>query len=155
MNPTFKTTLLVITSLPFIILARCYWQWNPGIWPCVLFWFIALADDPLRWYDMGPRRRVFYGGCFLGGLGNAVATISNGGFMPVLSKTDTTSLWVPLTAQSRVPWLCDIYAGASIGDFFIIAGLVAMLANWIGEKCELLPSETVAKGKRLPGLGIG
>lgn len=150
-----RTTVLVLTSLPFLIAARWYWQTHVSLWPCILFWVIALADDPLRWMDMGSRRKKFYGMAFVGAFSNAIATIANGGTMPVLGKIDVTSVWVPLTEATSVPYLCDIFWGASIGDFFILGGLLCLFGNWILEKNDLLSPELVAENKRMPGLGIG
>lgn len=153
--PTWKLALLVLTSFPFLLAARVLWQAYPGTSMCLLFWVMALADEPLRWSEMRQRRRWLYGLTVLGGLGNAAATIANGGYMPVLGKTEATSLWVPLTDASRLRWLCDIYAGASLGDIFIGLGLLGLLLNWICEKNGLFVPEPTIVGKRLPGLGIG
>jgi len=101
-NIPWKTIVLVLTSFPFVLLARMLWQAYPGFWPCILFWVIALTDEPLRWSEMQFRRRFWYGLTFLGGLGNAAATLANGGYMPVLGETQATSLWVPLAETSRL-----------------------------------------------------
>ena len=164
--PAWKTIIMIATSLPFLIVARVYWQYHPGIWPCVLFWCIALADEPLRWSEMRSRRRLLYGLCCIGALGNAAATIANGGHMPVLRAFMSAdrvklaeagqSLWIPLTDTSRLQWLCDIYpGGCSLGDMFIFAGLLGLLLNWTAEKLGAIVSEPEVPGKRLPGLGIG
>lgn len=159
-RPLWKSVILVLTSFPFLLAARIAWQVDPGIWWCLLFWTMALADEPIRWAEMRRRRRVLYGLATLGAIGNAVATIANGGYMPVLGKSEATSVWVPLTEASRMQWLCDIYGGASLGDFFIAAALLGLFVNW---SCEKLPRwhalalepEPPIIGKRLPGLGVG
>ena len=125
-----KKWVLILTSIPFLLAARMYWQYYPGILPCLVFWCIALSDEPLRWSEMRQRRRVLYGLSVVGALGNAVATITNGGYMPVLHSylsqerlilaAAGESVWVPLTETSRMQWLCDIYVGgSSIGDWAI------------------------------------
>lgn len=164
--PQWKQWTLIATSWPILITARVLWQYNPGIWCCLLFWVIALADDPLRWSEMRGRRRTLYGFAFLGGIGNAVATIANGGYMPVLRgfmdadriamAAKGESLWVPMTDSSRVQWLCDVLpGGSSIGDWCIGFALVGLLLNWLAEKAHLLTPEPEVDGKRLPGMGIG
>lgn len=154
-RPTWKDALLIVTSLPFLIAARVWWQLDPGIGTCLLFWLIALADDPLRWSEMRQRRRWLYGVAFLGAPGNAAATLANGDYMPVLGKAEASSLWVPLTDASRLTWLCDIYHGASLGDMFIGAALLGLLLNWACEKAGAFVPEPPVVGKRQPGLGIG
>ena len=152
--------VLICTSFPFVIAARIAWQYDPGLFWCALFWLVALGDEPIRWRFLGPRRRVGYGFAFLGGLGNAVATLMNNGRMPVLTERvlEPDSLWVPLTDMSRVPWLCDVLpwgvVTGSIGDVAILAGLLLLLLGWIAEKVGLLDKEAVA-GNKMPGLGIG
>lgn len=154
---TTRDTVLLLTSLPFLIAARWYWQTHVGIWPCVLFWIIALADDPLRIREMGGRRKLFYGMAFLGGIGNAIATLSNGGTMPVSGdhKFSPDSVWVPMTESSHCQWLCDIYSGCSIGDFFIFGAIICLIVNWALEKWDVIDKEAFAKGKRLPAMGVG
>lgn len=157
--PTWAKVLLCATSFSVLIAARIAWQMWPGIGLCVLFWAISLADEPLRWRFIGPRRRVCYGLAFLGGLGNMVATIANGGFMPVLGKEVPSSLWVPLVETSSVAWLCDIYSigvgTASLGDLLIGGALLGLLLVWAVEKLGIINREIVAEGKRIPGIGIG
>lgn len=153
--PQWAKVLLFLTSFPFVILARILWQVYPGMVVCALFWLISLVDEPVRWRFIGPKRRACYGLALVGALGNATATLANGGFMPVLALDKPSSLWTPLTSASRVAWLCDIYAGFSLGDFFIIAALCALLVVWAMEKLEIMNRESVADGKRLPGIGIG
>lgn len=153
--PLWKKVALFLTSLPFVILARWFWQTHAGIWPCLLFWVIALADEPIRWPEIHGRRRLLYGLALLGSAGNALATVANGGFMPVAGKTDFTSVWAPLTDAARLRWLCDIYWGSSLGDMFILAGMLGLLANWLLEKTGAICPEATVPGKRLPGLGIG
>lgn len=153
--PWWKRRVLFFTSFPFVIAGRVLWQTYPGLGPCVLFWLIALVDEPIRWPEMRWRRRWFYGLSCLGSLGNAAATLANGGYMPVLGKAEPTSVWVPLTDESRLRWLCDIYGGASLGDGLILAGIVGLLVNWLLEKMEVIEPEPAVPGKRVPGVGIG
>lgn len=155
--PSWKQTVLVLTSLPFLIAARVLWQNYPGIWPCLLFWIIALADEPLRWGELGGRRKFCYVLAVVGAISNALATLANGGHMPVSGDHKFTpgSLWIPMTESSRLPFLCDIFAGFSIGDFFIIGSLLLLLLNWSLEKSRVIQVEKFADGKRLPGMGIG
>lgn len=155
--PSWKKWALILSSFIPVLLGRVVWQSYPGIVPCVIFWILALADDPLRWNLMGGRRKRLFQMAFLGGLGNAIATISNGGRMPVenLTKPVEGSLWIPMLPTHNFQWLCDIHGGASIGDFLIITAVIGMFVNWLLERAELLPKEAVVKNKRLPGLGIG
>ena len=151
----WKAWLLILTAWPIVLAARVYWQYNPGLWPCLLFWALSLADDPLRWSEMRSRRRRIYGIAFIGALGNAIATISNGGYMPVMGLDKVHSLWIPLTDASRLAWLCDVHSGSSKGDMLIGFALLGLLLNWLCEKAGLLVVEPKFDGKRLPGMGIG
>jgi hypothetical protein len=65
-----------------------------------------------------------------GGLLNTAAVVANGGYMPALGRTYTESWWSPLTEQSRLPALCDIYWGFSLGDFVIVSQLPVFLIRW-------------------------
>ena len=115
-----------------------------------------MIDDPFYWLEVGTRRRIAYGLSFIGGLGNAAATIANGGYMPVLNLEKVSSLWIPLTEQSKLYWLCDIYfAGSSLGDWFILSGILILIVNFLMETAGKIPIEAQIKSKRLPGLGVG
>ena len=157
--PRWQRVLLIATSLPFLIAARAVWQSWPGVELCALFWLISLADEPLRWRFIGSKRRICYGLAFLGALCNAVATLANGGYMPVLNMKEPSSVWVPMTEASRVAWLCDIYpigfVTGSLGDLFIVAALLGLLLVWAAEKVNIASHEVITDGKRAPGFGIG
>lgn len=157
-----KKPFIVKVAWPMLFMligVRGLWQADPGnMFLCSFFWVIALSDDPFWWWLMGPRRRLCYGLSFIGALGNAIATLSNGGYMPVLGKEEATSIWVPLTESSNVVWLCDIYGGWSLGDFFILAGILGLILNYILSKTKIISEEPIFGGgndKRLPGFGVG
>jgi len=55
--------------------------------------------------------------------------------MPVLGKIHSLgSIWIPMTAQTRYMWLCDVHAGFSAGDFFIFGSMAALMMNHIRKK---------------------
>jgi len=63
---------------------------------------------------------------------NAVATISNGGFMPVAGREAAHGIWIPLTDASQYPYLADVLvAGTSIGDILLLGGLCFMLLFFV------------------------
>lgn len=112
---------------------------------CAIFWGLALwQQSRSSWSQFWPvslLRLVGIGGALM----NAVATLANGGLMPVRAGFSLDSVWVPMTEAHRVKWLCDIYplgkfASLSLGDFLIFGSVAAYLllfgAVWVGAKIE-------------------
>lgn len=100
---------LILTALA----SRIVWSYGTGLFPCCLFWATMLAFNLIfRQFFMLP-----------GFLCNAAATIANGGFMPSNTDLVHTGLYVALSPDSNLPFLCDIFWGCSLGDFLLFAGL--------------------------------
>jgi hypothetical protein len=153
---TWQQAVLVLTTWPFVLGLRALWQYYPEVWACALFWAFSLADEPLRWRFLGVRRRLCYSMATMGAIGNAVATLANGGVMPVAGLKEQRSLWVPLTSDHRFQWLCDVHPGGfSLGDYFILSALALLLIIWLAERASLLDEESIAYGRKVPGVGIG
>ena len=73
---------------------------------------------------------------FGGGSLNMLAVVSNGGQMPVLGKVDAAARWwKPLDPDSvRFYWLCDIFAGCSVGDMLIGFSLPFLAVAFVLER---------------------
>lgn len=108
---------------------RIIWQMWPGMFTCSLFWVVVFWSMN---YSYGRTHDWTVLVSALGALMNAIVTIANKGYMPVLSKLgNPLSVWVPADSTHRFLFLCDRFAGFSIGDFFIFAGLGLALMRWI------------------------
>lgn len=112
-----------------IILARIIWQIYPNVLCCIGFWAVVL------WLNR-PRKQsqqtflVFVGSAF-----NAVATIANGGKMPVIGKYGSpVSVWRAARPSDHLLILCDRFAGFSIGDMLIGAWLILAIGSWLWKK---------------------
>jgi hypothetical protein len=126
-----KANRALLTTLAF----RFLWQWYPSLWTCALFWLVVAAVE--FWMirsgeiKMNWRKNVIWAGAAM----NAAVTLANDGRMPVLGKFAPMSLWVVGTGK-RLLFLCDRFNGGwaifSLGDFFIIAGVVVLpLLLWL------------------------
>lgn len=126
--PTSLLGTIVVWTL------RGLWQAWPGLLACSLFWVVALPINALNVYRLRSR---LYAVASFGALLNAVATVANGGFMPALIG-EQKSLWIPISAETNLVFLTDIIptglGHASVGDAFIIGGLLVMLARWAFSK---------------------
>jgi hypothetical protein len=81
---------------------------------CCSFWLSFAAFNLIQ--------KQFY---FIPGvLCNAAATIANDAHMPSSYDMTHKGIYVALTPDSALPFLCDIYGGTSIGDFLLFAGLI-------------------------------
>jgi len=134
------------------LLLRIIWQLSPSFLTCAVFW-LAVADAEYRYLRSDPKVNWWARTLLLIGVGmNAVVTLANDGRMPVLGKFKPMSLWVVGTGKHLL-FLCDRFDGGwaifSIGDFFIIGGLLLGLVLWFrrilagGEKspksCDFQP----------------
>lgn len=89
--------------------------YHPGLLFCCLFWFAAISFNiEVRQWWVTP-----------GLLSNAIATIVNGGFMPSSHAVPhiDAGIYIDLTPDSNLPYLCDYFDGISVGDFLILAGM--------------------------------
>lgn len=102
-----------------LLVLRIVWQVYPGVFTCLAFWAVALISGV---HDDAPGRWVWLTGTAC----NALVTLANGGYMPVLGPEgkNAFSLWVSGGESHRLLWLADRFWGFSIGDFFIGAGLL-------------------------------
>lgn len=77
----------------------------------------ALAPNPLWWIIAA-----------LGAGANGLVVAANGWKMPVKGKLEETARHTPMTAATKRKWLADVvpvgFGTASIGDFFIAAGVM-------------------------------
>jgi hypothetical protein len=126
-----------INGIALIIVAVLVCNAFPNLWTCSLRWalvyfhlFLIFRKYSLRWL----------GACSVGITMNALATLSNGGFMPVHPRyvTEDAPLWGRhslLTESSNLPYLTDILpGGASIGDYVIIGTLLAWGSHYLINK---------------------
>ena len=109
-----------------IILARIIWQMYPNLWCCIGFWTVVL------WLNRPAKKSPDTFLVFVGAACNAVATIFNGGRMPVLGRHGSpVSVWRAARPGDHVLILCDRFNGFSLGDVLIGAGLVLMIGSWL------------------------
>lgn len=128
MKQSSKKGLLILAMFFIASSARLLWHADPGVFRCLLFWAAAAAFQVVC---LIRTSRVGCGIGLAGILANAIATMSNGGFMPVLGETTRESVWVPLTAAHRLPWLCDVFWGWSVGDLLLITGMVVAIVSGV------------------------
>lgn len=107
------------------IVLKGIWDWYPGMTFCLLFWATSLWSSIL----IGPKQWF----CIPGTICNAAATISNGGYMPTMDDgAPYTGIYVPLTPDSALPWLCDRFYGGSVGDILLLFGLLILFGLFFG-----------------------
>ena len=107
---TIGFLLIVGAGFPRVLME--YW---PSFLLCVVFWsLLSTGNFMQRNYWLLPGT-----GC------NAAATLANDGFMPVYGQPVTPGgTHIMGTPEASLQFLCDIYAGFSIGDFLLVAGIV-------------------------------
>ena len=152
---TLKIEWLLCCLLLAMAATRLIWQQSPGPWACLLFWVVTTTFWALRMSTAPKQFRWPHGLMLLGTAGNAAATLANGGFMPVLGKAEASSLWIPLTNTSRLVRLCDIYAGASLGDMAMSIGVLCLVIICVRAGIERHASKPSAISKLLPSHRIG
>ena len=103
---------------------RLVWQIRPNLFTCALFWATSFW-----WAFTRPSFHSDVSDWFgnAGIAANALVTLANGGFMPVVGAKGRFSLWVVSDRHHRLLWLADRYKVGpfvfSVGDFLIFAGL--------------------------------
>lgn len=109
-----------------IILARIIWQISPNLWCCIGFWVVVL------WLNKPAKNSPYTFLVFVGAACNAVATIANGGKMPVLGRHGSlVSVWRAARPGDHLLILCDRFGGFSIGDVLIGGGLTLAIGMWL------------------------
>jgi hypothetical protein len=109
-----------------IIPVRIIWQIYPNLWCCITFWAVVL------WLNRPRKKNSLTLIVFLGAAFNAVATIANGGKMPVLGKHGSpVSVWRAAGPGDHFLILCDRFGGFSIGDMLIGAWFILMIGLWL------------------------
>lgn len=109
-----------------IILARIIWQIYPNLWCCIGFWAVVL------WLNRPKKKSLHTLLVFVGAACNAVATIENGGKMPVLGKYGSpVSVWRAARPGDHALILCDRFGGFSIGDVLIGAAFILGIVLWL------------------------
>jgi hypothetical protein len=109
-----------------IILARIIWQIYPNLWCSIGFWTVVL------WSNRPAKKSPDTFLVFVGAACNAVATIANGGRMPVLGKYGSpVSVWRAARPGDHALILCDRFRGFSIGDVLIGAALILVIGSWL------------------------
>jgi hypothetical protein len=112
-----------------IIPARIIWQIFPNLWCCVGFWAVVL------WLNRPKKKSPYTFPVFVGAACNAVATIANGGKMPVLGEYGSpVSVWRAARPGDHVLILCDRFGGFSIGDVLIGGAFIFAIGLWLWKK---------------------
>ena len=115
---------------------RVLWQWKPNLLTCAVFWGVAIGCEVVS-ICRHPQTAWRYT-ALLGASCNALVTLANGGLMPVLGLHGSPmAVWVKATSSHRLLWLADRFWGFSVGDFFIIGGLLSSLAYWLYGKATV------------------
>ena len=122
-----------------IVPVRIIWQMYPNLLCCIAFWAVVLwLNRPMK---KSPKSLLV----FLGAACNAVATIANGGRMPVLGKYGSpVSVWRAARPGDHFLILCDRFGGFSIGDVLIGVWFVLAIGLWLWKKVavtHLFPRE--------------
>lgn len=118
-------------ALVLALIMRLVWQLSPSMHASIVFWVFALVAA-LFWvvraeYVISKVARLV---ASIGFCLNAVATLSNGGFMPSVSQQgEGLSIWVPVSETTKCLALCDIYAGCSVGDMLIGVGILVAITG--------------------------
>jgi hypothetical protein len=99
-----------------LVLWAVYHFYSPTFLWCTVFWSYMFVGVLLR------GQLLFVPGI----ASNALATLFNDGKMPVFGVTEVTPGGVHVlgTPASALPFLCDRFAGASIGDFMLLAAIL-------------------------------
>ena len=109
-----------------IIVARIIWQMYPNLLCCIGFWVVVL------WLNRPKKESPQTFLAFVGAACNAVATITNGGKMPVLGKFGSpVSVWREARPGDHLLILCDRFGGFSIGDLLIGGWFVIAIGLWL------------------------
>lgn len=135
-----KETLEIIAALLVIaalIIRFAYWQIHPSLLSASIFWATFITGFVL--YIIAEKiifRRVTRIIILSGSILNATVIFANDGFMPTVGNT-TYSIWVASNSTAhQLLNLSDKYAGFSIGDFFIIGGILILLLHWLALKLK-------------------
>jgi hypothetical protein len=128
-----------------IILARIIWQVYPNLWCCLGFWIVVLLLNR-------PRRKSLESLLvFVGAACNAVATVANGGRMPVLGKYGSpVSVWRAARPGDHMLILGDRFGGFSVGDALIGASFALGIGLWLWRRASnrLLSGEGNERGSK-------
>ena len=113
--------------VPLSLGFRVLWQIFPNPLASAVFWTVSFVDEPFKWrYYTGWGRActvLIWAGAGM----NSIVTLANNGRMPVQDMGSAFSLWTPATGSTRLAWLGDNYAGFSLGDMVLGAGLLASI----------------------------
>lgn len=142
-NNRWSTVLKVIISL--IIPTRVLWMVYPNLLTCALFWTTMLA------WRIDARESNWANPVAVAGLAlNAVVTLANWGYMPVVGRgpEQSFSLWVTAAGSHHLLFLADYTAwwGFSIGDGLILGSWAALFLWWAGKKLVAWNNEQEAAG---------
>lgn len=112
----------------FVLMIATQWEVRPWFLFALSFYGLFFTWQLLDAYnDLRRWQPVVLVGAMLNGL----AIFANGGRMPVLGRTEIYRWWQPLTSESRLVSLCDIYFKCSVGDMVILAGALMGLVFYI------------------------
>lgn len=114
-----------------MLMLRLLWQMYPSLLMCAIFWAMV---GVMEWEFIRTEKNINWwsrGVLLAGASMNAIVTLANDGRMPFLGKdTHPHSVWV-LGNGKHLLFLCDRFdlgfGILSLGDFFIIGGLLLLL----------------------------
>lgn len=147
----------MITVIAIVPLLFSWWAINSGIdhrlisgrdhhlFMVAVFWASAVVTFFPFWFRSVVREsRLAPVLGIVGMASNAVVTLANGGYMPVMDGYDG-AWWVRMDHTSRLIPLADIIHGASIGDLFLAAGIVMYMIEGILRTGTASVSASVSK----------
>ncbi len=110
-----------------VIGLRMLWQIWPGLLTCSVFWGACLTSDAIKLPTLTGALLISKILTTSGAGLNAVVTLANRGYMPVIGGS-RFSLWVAASpGEHRLLWLADRFWGFSVGDFAIVLGMFSPL----------------------------
>jgi len=115
------------------LLIATQWELRPWALFSVSFVVIVLVHQVLIYRSDGGKWRLLI---IAGGVLNTIALIANQGRMPVLGKDTVDRWWQPLTSETRLVFLCDIYWKWSIGDIVVGTAVLAGVTSWTVTKIK-------------------
>mgnify|MGYP001568288799 CR=1 FL=1 len=121
---------MIIVIALLLIVFYDFWLSAPAFWPAAVMRAVVTPLDVF----LLKRHHVGAVLVLLGALSNATVMLVNGGGMPVLGLQIVHDRWKPLDHTTTLPELADVlWMGFSIGDCYILAGLLAVVINWAAE----------------------
>ncbi len=116
---------------------RFVWEFYPSTLPCVIFWAAILYWNVGYYNEKERLSYQLFAGRFIiiGMLCNALVTLANDGKMPVINRAQAPedSIWILANETHQFLFLADtdVFFYCSLGDLFLLTGMLSMLFGWL------------------------